>query len=360
MLSKEFLLLKNIGVKHVFGNTNRSDVDISIVIPTYKRIDLLKKNIHAILLQENISDISFEVVISSNDIDFDYNAIEMNLDPKVFHFFVNEENVGMCNNMNRCATLAKGKYVTYIQDDDVLLPDFLYTINNLIRNGKLDDIDCLIPNRFYYMPNRSNSTQFGKKAIRNMRIKDGICKVLRMGKTVPLLKKVIPFESLITTYPFYSGGPTCGMVFKKNSLLGFGGFNSFYPYGFDYDFFMRFSENFNVCLFNKYLSVYMTSDSASNKPDVQYDFFRARYDFLLENYKKYNISEELKNTIAYSTYIGYPASTQKLIDKTYSVDTVSQIRIILFNIWARIKVYYSGDYRRKPCPSNIEAWYQKL
>lgn len=350
---------KNIKSRLVFGK--RSDITpmFSIVTPTYTRIDLLKKTIESIKAQNNLYKYHVEVLIVSNDSKFDYTKLNTSLDPEIFSVYVNEENLGMCGNMNRCAILASGDYVIYIQDDDVLLPNYLDSVIELVESGKMNNIDCLIPNRYYLMPN-DEGTQFGKKASRNIFIKNKICKILRLGVKVPKLMRINPYESMITTYPFYSGGPTCGIMFKRESLFSTKGFNEDYPYGFDYDFFMYFSEKYNVYLYDDFLSIYMTGNSASVRSEVQYDFFRARYDYLLNNYKRMGITEKLKNIIAYSTYCGYPVNTRKMIDESYEVKKVSKLLRIVFNIWARGKVYSSGGYRRAVCPANVQEWYRLL
>lgn len=352
---------KDIKSKLVFGNICSNKIDLSIVIPTYKRIDLLRKCIKAIISQEKSKhEWNYEVIVISNDPDFDYKSLDLMLDPNVFKIYVNEKNLGMCGNMNRCAQLAKGNYVAYIQDDDVLLPNYVHEVLELILSNNLKDIDWLIPNRYYLMTNMDKKSQFGKKAIRNMKIKRGIAFVLRFGKKTPMYQFVSPYETLVTTYPFYAGGPTCGMVFNKDSLISSGGFKKEYPYGFDYAFFMDFSRKFKVALYNRYLSIYITSESASNRPEVQFDFFRARY-YSLEKYaKEYGITNAQKDVLHYITYKGYPEKTKELIDKEFSIKPISRSRVLIIKICCMLKTYKSGGYRRMPCPNALIEWYNQL
>lgn len=359
--TNHFALNDAIKSKLVFGRETPKSIMLSIVIPTYKRIDLLKKNIKAILSQENITNaVDYEVIIVANDSDFDYRKLGLELDESIFKIFVNEENLGMCGNMNRCALLAQGTYVAYIQDDDVLLTNFINEISQVIKSGRMKNIDWLIPNRYYLMPETKKRTQFGKKAIRNMLIKRAISSVLRMGRTTPMYQKITPFETLLTTYPYYAGGPTCGMLFKRESLIASGGFDTQYPYGFDYVFFLQFSKIYNVVLFNKYLSLYMTSDSASNRPEVQFDFFRARYYSLEQLADEYGIDEGEKRVIHYITYAGYPEETRRMIDKEFCIDSVSRTRSMIKRMNCKLFTYKSGGYRRMPCPKSIQSWYNLL
>lgn len=345
----------------IFGKESEKKVDISIVIPTYKRIDLLRKNLKAILEQEKMDNsISYEVVVVANDPEFELKKLNLSLDPRIFKIYVNSANLGMCGNMNRCALLAHGEYISYIQDDDVLLPNYLNAIGRLIQTGELKNIDWLIPNRYYLMPDNEIQSQFGGKAIRNMKIKRHMGTILRLGKPIPKFQRIMPYETVITTYPFYAGGPTCGMLFKRVSLIESAGFDPNFPYGFDYLFFIEFAEDNNVTLYNEYLSLYMTSESASNRPEVQFDFFRARYNALDKNYKKYGISAKLKDIITYITYSGYPLATKKMIDREYSIKTKPVIACQLYLLWARLKTYKSGGYRRRECPKSVYDWYMRL
>lgn len=351
----------NVESRLVFGKHPNSEINLSIVIPTYKRIDLLRKCLKAILKQDSSPiTMKYEVVIVSNDPDFNCNNLTPDLDPEIFRIYVNENNLGMCGNMNRCAMVAHGDYIVYIQDDDVLLPDYINVICKLIHEKKLDNIDWLIPNRYYLMPQAEKQSQFGKKAIRNMKIKRAIGCVLRLGRPVPEFQRITPYETLITTYPFYAGGPTCGMVFKRTSLLESGGFDSNYPYGFDYTFFMGFAKNHTVVLYNRYLSIYMTSDSASNRPEVQYDFFRARFHSLEKMSEEYGISDGLKKIIHYATYSGYPPKTQEMAEIEFRLEPISPIVCKAYLFWARLKTYRSGGYRRKECPAQLLRWYEEL
>ncbi|MDO4317096.1 MAG: glycosyltransferase family 2 protein [Lachnospiraceae bacterium] len=344
----------------IFGGKNPDPPILSIVIPTYKRIDLLRKNLRAILSQIQPQSFFYEVVIVSNDPDFDPALLELELDPRVFKVYVNQSNLGMCGNMNRCATLAAGEYIAYIQDDDVLLPDYLEEIRTLHQSGELSRIDCLIPNRYFYMENNDSTSKFGKKAIRNMKRKWALCHALRLGKDFERFQRIRTYDTLVTAYQYYAGGPTCGMLFRRESLLRSGGFDPSYPYGFDYVFFVNFMENYNVYLYDKFLSVYMTSNSASNRPEVQYDFFRARYDCLLEGAARCEKLQRQKDVILCGTYHRYPAAVQKLIAEKYRIPAVPKMKYKLYFLLAQVYTYRSGGYRRQTCPPKICEWYLSL
>lgn len=341
--------------KCILGKNTEIEPELSIVIPTYKRIDTLRKLLASILSFQKV-DLSYEVIIVSNDPDFDINIIDLPLDELVFRIYVNKENIGMCANMNQCLKLSKGRYIAYIQDDDVLLSDFLVKLNSQLPKIARDNISCLIPNRLFLMDENSNNG-FGKTAKRNMIIKNILLHKFRFPKKV---KRFNSYDCFFNTFPIFGGGPTCGIVFRKKDIFDFGGFDESYPFAFDYVFFNEFALKYNVSLWNYYSGIYVTYSSASNKDNVQYDFFRARFD-LLNKYKEKNaMLNKYYDCIIYKTYINYPISVRKLIDKEYKINNVRRTQYLLYRLLSTVSLYICGGYRRKYCPTKIEKWYKEL
>lgn len=90
---------------------------VSICIPTYNRLEFLKKSLQSALNQtyENI-----EIVISDNsDNEETKNYIEC-IDNKKIRYVKNIKNIGPFLNSNQAVFLSKGKYVKYLLDDDLL------------------------------------------------------------------------------------------------------------------------------------------------------------------------------------------------------------------------------------------------
>lgn len=98
---------------------------ISILIPTYNRLDLLKQALNSALSQtyENI-----EIFISDNastDGTLEYLS---NLSDSRVRTKSHECNIGLINNWNYCLNQSKGNYYLMLSDDDILKSD---AINNL-------------------------------------------------------------------------------------------------------------------------------------------------------------------------------------------------------------------------------------
>lgn len=101
----------------------------SIIIPTYKRLTLLKDAIFSALNQNNFN--NYEVLIVDND-DTDTYFVEIknlviSFSSDKLIYYKNANNIGMFGNWNRGIELAKGQWIIILCDDDVLLPDYLST-----------------------------------------------------------------------------------------------------------------------------------------------------------------------------------------------------------------------------------------
>lgn len=97
---------------------------VSIGVTTYNRHDLLRQTLDSILAQ-TYSD--FEVIVGN-----DYTAEVLTgamlgiTDPRI-RFVNHPQNLGEVGNMNSLIGMARGRYFTWLFDDDLYEPDFLQT-----------------------------------------------------------------------------------------------------------------------------------------------------------------------------------------------------------------------------------------
>lgn len=96
----------------IYGYPTNKKVDFSIAVPTYKRSEYLKKTVSAIY-RKNINRIKCEVLIVLNNSEFELGDLIKLLNADLFKVYRNKENLGMVGNMNRCAMLSRGKYISY-------------------------------------------------------------------------------------------------------------------------------------------------------------------------------------------------------------------------------------------------------
>lgn len=331
----------------VLYENNRIDdtYDLSIVIPTYKRIDLLRETLLSIIKQKSPKHLKYEVIVVSNDIDFQVTDLKLCFGNLQLTIYGNKNNIGMCGNMNKCASLATGKYIAYLQDDDLLLDDYLCTVEQLIDNGIMSGVGCLIPNRYFYFDENDKVSVFGMKTKRKEKVKSYINKIIRLGCKEHMLQQVLPEDCYRLFYNCFTGGPTCGMLFNKEKLLESEGFNPDYPYSFDYVFFIKYSASNKVILYNNFLAVYRMSDSASNRPQVQYDFFRSEM-FLIETMKNFGSNRFNNDILVRFAHDTKSKEAQNLIQKDYNIKSCSQLVYWGFRICRYVKLMRSGLYRK--------------
>jgi glycosyltransferase involved in cell wall biosynthesis len=92
---------------------------VSICIPTYNRPDYLRRAVESCLAQ-TCSD--FEIVITDNSTNDETSRLAATwTDPRI-RYFKNEGNIGATGSANRAVTLAEGKYIKFLMDDDLLKP----------------------------------------------------------------------------------------------------------------------------------------------------------------------------------------------------------------------------------------------
>lgn len=98
-----------------------NDACFSIGIPTYNRCKMLSQSLASALGQQGIS---IEVIICDNASTDDTQGFCESLQDSRVKYFRNSENVGPIPNWEKCLKLAKGEYFAWLQDDDLIFPDF--------------------------------------------------------------------------------------------------------------------------------------------------------------------------------------------------------------------------------------------
>ena len=107
----------------------------SIGIPTYNRCRLLAQSLGSALNQLTTE---IEVIICDNaSSDGTQTYCESLRDPRV-RYYRNEKNLGPTSNWRRCLQLAEGEYFSWLQDDDLIFPDFTLRARNAMETCGAD------------------------------------------------------------------------------------------------------------------------------------------------------------------------------------------------------------------------------
>lgn len=188
----------------------------SVVIPTYKRPELLKETIMSVVNQE-LFEKEYEIIITDNEVGEGVNETERMLrewDLNNLYYYKNQENLEACGNWNRGILLARSNWVIMCHDDDFLKPDCLKTMYDIVEKHKNDK------KQVGYIRSSAESLYSEK------------LQVTRIDKKRPKIKK--NRNSLIRRTHWnviwgggvtWAGAPTCGTLINKDAFVGIGGYN---------------------------------------------------------------------------------------------------------------------------------------
>ncbi|MBU4466992.1 glycosyltransferase [Patescibacteria group bacterium] len=116
---------------------------ISICIPTYyNRASYLKESISSVLGQTYPD---FELIIlNDGSTDNTSEIIKAFQDPRI-RYLENENHLGYIASINKGASLAKGDWIMFLSDDDVLLPEALATLAKTVFESQIKEIGLVVP-----------------------------------------------------------------------------------------------------------------------------------------------------------------------------------------------------------------------
>lgn len=102
---------------------------VTVYIPTYNRVDLLKRAVDSVLNQEYLNIELIVVDDNSRDTTIKYLTEVVECDSRV-SFYVNKKNSGACVSRNKAIFLASGEFITGLDDDDYFLPGHIVSFVN--------------------------------------------------------------------------------------------------------------------------------------------------------------------------------------------------------------------------------------
>jgi glycosyltransferase involved in cell wall biosynthesis len=122
-----------------------SDILLSICIPTFNRANYLRDAVKYLLPAVNDKCDIVELIISDNCSTDETSEIlkELPVSPWI-HCVRNDTNVGALKNGLKCIDLAKGEYIWFVGDDDVIRPEGLYHLLQVISDHK--NLDYFVVN----------------------------------------------------------------------------------------------------------------------------------------------------------------------------------------------------------------------
>lgn len=256
---------------------------VSIMIPTYKRPELLKEAIESALNQK--TNIRYEVVVVDNDND---QEIATEVDKVVASFgahnlrlFRNQSNIGMFGNWNRCVELARGQWLTILNDDDLLDPTFLAESWDVLdKNKSVSLVAC----KARTLDDRKNKTTATGLAMIRL-----LGRYLR-GKSYRQRPHKLGLSDYFLTNPHCG---SLGILMARKAALAVGGFSQkFYPSA-DYIFFVRFVMSNDVSYLPRVLATYRIGVNESLKTETCVDWIHQNRQLREEMIPYLNINSKL-------------------------------------------------------------------
>lgn len=127
-----------------------SQITLSVVIPTYNRLDLLRETLGSVLAQDYWGD-EIELIISndgSKDGTTEFlNSFKNENKDKNIQVFHHEQNLGGPGNWKFCGEKARGEFIYLLSDDDLIEPHFFSTYLGVVK--KNPNIDIVLSDIMY-------------------------------------------------------------------------------------------------------------------------------------------------------------------------------------------------------------------
>ena len=301
--------IEHVGSRLVLGDEKRlSSPLVTVIMPIYNHPEYFKKSLSAVLNQR--CDFEYEVIIVDNghpELQKENQKVVEELMTPFTWYYVNNENVGGCNNQNMGILLAKGKYITFCHDDDLFYEETLQSIVN--EKQKHPNEPCAIFGTIRFIDEKDNP-------IHN-----------KVEWDNPILRgrekyKVAAYDMLLRNY---SNG--CSSLYERERLLEIGGFNIDYIPCPDYA-----MNTYYVLKFGAY--------------------------FMRKDTLKYRVSPQGDCSTAYRTIV---EANRKIKENIYKSDYISKL-FPKFFITANLRVEHFHLYERwdKESPSAYKYFFDRI
>ncbi|HAL45121.1 MAG: hypothetical protein A2Y12_03425 [Planctomycetes bacterium GWF2_42_9] len=308
--------------------------NISVCIPTYNREKLLKQTLDSVFAQTYKD---FEVVIVDDGSTDGTKQMLENSGYNVRYYW--QKNSGDAATRNKLISLAEGKYISFLDSDDLLFPDSLERLAAAMPAGTEDTI--------VYGPYVAIDEN-GKLLYRKKR-------KLYSGKITSQLFNNILIHS-------------CGSLFPTKILQEAAGFNTLYPVCSDYDLWLRLSLKCDFIAVNE--PVFMRRRHRGNLSKISFENRNIEY-HILEKFYYYGGGKEIiparaaLNRLGKEQYRAARSSIQESRRQT-AIDYLKsslkkhfQIKALIWFIIAKLKLHpalWIGDLSE---PANEKVQFKK-
>jgi glycosyltransferase involved in cell wall biosynthesis len=236
---------------------------LTIAIPTFRREALLREALASALGQDWPE--AIEVLVVDNDPDASGSAGQASIVDagcRRLRYVVNTQNIGMFGNWNRCIELARGTWVTILNDDDLLDPSFARLMFDVL-NGPNPPQALICRKRL--LDERPSATVAGPTRTANF-IRSAM---FRGRRWRPVTARHLFWGNVI--------GNSVGLIARTQDMRALGGFD---PNDFpasDYYLHTRLATHHRLGQMRDVLASNRVAENESMKPEVLYGFLRTGY-----------------------------------------------------------------------------------
>jgi len=237
---------------------------LTIAIPTFRRPGLLCETVRSVVAQTDLAGV--RLIVLDNDPTSAGHAQLLSDVPQIerldFRYFRNFENVGLFGNWNACIAAAETEWVTVLNDDDLLDPDFVVVMRAVLAGDPA--IDALVPSMREFDSRGAAAT-----LDRSQPWREKIKNVMRFGlrDRLWIQPKHLFFRNV--------AGSSLGLIVRRAVFIAVGGYQrSEYPGG-DYMLNLRLAAGYKFVKLRRVLtSVRLQAENVSANRDVMIALFR--------------------------------------------------------------------------------------
>ena len=244
----------------VYGKICLPIPQVTILIPTYKREDLLGDTIASALNQLFYNDYQI-IVIDNNPVrNCQTEKLIKAIDNERILYYKNLANVGMFGNWNRGFELSKSEWTVLLHDDDILSPYFLTTCSKFFHNKSIAIIKPEIV-KF------SNQKELDFRKPGNINLYRYYLRDFIFGCSI--------------------GAPT-NILYNTSKFIASGGFNQDHFPCADYVSSLNIAKDYQVYKLNCILGGYRVSDNESLNGNTMNLYFANRFyisSFVMRSFK---------------------------------------------------------------------------
>lgn len=202
-------------VETVFLGGNRDKLSkITVAIPAYRRVHLLRESIESVLRQQEFEEYEILVLDDCPEENPEMNKMmqEYIMKNDNIYYYRNKKNMGMGGCWNRCIELARTEWVVLLHDDDLLCENYLSVVWPIAERTR-----CSLLGTFSYQLNQLERVRGDISYSNKLEKSKKFLSVLRHGNAFELKKNDL--------LHFVQPSPGCWLINKKANIE-FGGYDA--------------------------------------------------------------------------------------------------------------------------------------